>query len=151
VRVQLLDGQEKEKRTFKTGETLIARMHYQAHQRIEHPIFGVAIHHASGFHIYGPNTGLAKYPIEAIEGTGYMDFVIPDLPLLQGTFLLTAAIVPSSGKEAYDFHHQIHSFRIAPRAQIRKEHGAVYIPSHWRLNSHLALDTEGGPQGNRRS
>jgi lipopolysaccharide transport system ATP-binding protein len=135
VRVQLLDGQEKEKRTFHTGETLIARMHFQAHQRIEHPIFGIAIHHEDGFHIYGPNTGLAKYPIEAIEGTGYMDFVIPDLPLLQGTFLLTAAILPSRGKGAYDYHHQVHSFRIAASARTRKEHGTVHIPSHWRLDN----------------
>jgi lipopolysaccharide transport system ATP-binding protein len=135
VRVQLLDGQKRERRTFKTGETLIVRMHYQAHQRIEGPIFGIAIHHEEGFHVYGPNTGLAKYPIEAIEGTGYMDFVVPELPLLQGTFLLTVAIFPSSGKGAYDYHHQVHSFRIAPSAQTRKEHGAVHIPSLWRLDN----------------
>ncbi len=149
VRVQLLDGQEKEKRTFQTGETLIARMHFQAHQRIEHPLFGVAIHHQDGFHICGPNTDLANYPIEAIEGTGYMDFVIPDLPLLQGTYLLTVAIVPSSGKGAYDFHHQIYSFRIAPSAQRREEHGTVNIPSHWRLESQPALETEAGAKRSR--
>jgi lipopolysaccharide transport system ATP-binding protein len=149
VRVLLLDGQEREKRTFQTGETLIARMHFQAHQRIEHPIFGVAIHHEDGFHICGPNTGLANYPVEAIEGPGYMDFVIPELPLLQGTYLFTVAIVPSSGKGAYDFHHQIYSFRIAPSAQRREEHGTVYIPSHWRLDRQPALEAEVGGKGSR--
>jgi len=135
VRVQLLDGQETEKRTFKTGETLIVRMHYQTHQRIAQPVFGVALHHEDGFHLFGPNTGLAEYSIEAIEGTGYMDFVIPALPLLQGTFLLTTAILPLHGKGAYDYHHQVHSFRIAPNAQTRKEHGTIQIPSHWRLEN----------------
>jgi ABC-type polysaccharide/polyol phosphate transport system ATPase subunit len=150
VRVQLLDGQETEKRTFRAGETLIVRMHYQAHQHIKEPIFGVAIHHEEGFHICGPNTGLSEYPIEAIDGTGYMDFIIPDLPLLQGTFLLTVAIIPSSGKGAYDFHHQIYSFRIAPSAQTRTEHGPVLIPSHWHLDSHPAPRVEGDPKGGRR-
>jgi lipopolysaccharide transport system ATP-binding protein len=133
VRVQFLDGEGVEKRAFRTGETFVARMHYWAHQRVERPLFGVALHHADGFHVCGPNTRLAEYSIESIEGDGTIDFIIPHLPFLQGSFLLTAAVFDPDGIEAYDSHNQAYSFRVAPSAQTREEHGTFEIPSEWQL------------------
>jgi ABC-type polysaccharide/polyol phosphate transport system ATPase subunit len=133
VRVQFLDGQGVEKRAFRTGETFVARMHYSAHQRVERPMFGVALHHADGFHVCGPNTRLAEYSIESIEGDGSIDFIIPHLPFLQGSFLLTAAVFDPGGTEAFDYHNQAYSFRVSPSKETRDEHGVLEIPSEWRL------------------
>jgi lipopolysaccharide transport system ATP-binding protein len=133
VRVQFLDGRGVEKRAFTTGETFVARMHYSAHQRVEKPLFGVALHHADGFHVCGPNTRLADYSIESIEGDGTIDFIIPHLPFLQGSFLLTAAVFDPDGIEAYDYHSQAYSFRVSPSEKTREEHGVLEVPSHWRL------------------
>jgi lipopolysaccharide transport system ATP-binding protein len=133
VRVQFLDGQGVEKRAFRTGETFVARMHYSAHQRVERPMFGVAMHHADGFHVCGPNTRLAEYSIESIEGDGSIDFIIPHLPFLQGSFLLTAAVFDPDGIEAFDYHNQAYSFRVSPSEDTREEHGVLEVPSEWRL------------------
>jgi len=133
VRVQLLDGQGKEQRTFGTGETLIARIHYSAHERIELPQFGVALHRADGFHIAGPNTVASDYDIEAIEGDGYIDFVIPQLPLYEGAFLFSAAIYNHEGTQAYDHHHQAYTFRVPPDFQNPKRYGTIHIPYRWEL------------------
>jgi hypothetical protein len=135
VRVQFLDSTEEEAESFGTGDTLIIRVHYQAHQRVENPIFGIALHHVDGFHLYGPNTGLAQYPIGALEGTGYLDFVIPALPLLQGVFLVSVGVFDSKGIMAYDYHHQAHRFRVLPGPQTRPEHGVLRIPGEWRLGT----------------
>jgi lipopolysaccharide transport system ATP-binding protein len=139
VQVQFLDSQGQEQRNFRTGETFIARMHYAAHERIERPLFGVALHHADGFLISGPNTGSADYSIEAIGGQGYIDFVIPHLPLLQGTYLFSAALYDQEGVQAYDHHHQAYSFRIAPSEQRQVERGSLHILSEWHLGSSSAL------------
>ncbi|MFN2290448.1 MAG: ABC transporter ATP-binding protein [Anaerolineae bacterium] len=133
VRVDLLDDEGMKKRTFKSGETFVARMHYLAHQRIEHPLFGIALHRADGFHICGPNTGSADYDIEAIEGEGHIDFVVPSLPLLKGTYLFSAALYNHDGTHAYDHHHMAYVFRVIPGEQIREQYGALYFPSHWQL------------------
>jgi lipopolysaccharide transport system ATP-binding protein len=133
VRVQLFDGQGKERRTLGTGETLVARIHYSAHERIEHPQFGVALHRADGFHITGPNTVASDYDIEAIEGEGYIDFVIPQLPLLEGSYLFSAAIHDYEGKHAYDFHDRAYAFRVPPSVQNRGRYGTMHIPCRWRL------------------
>jgi lipopolysaccharide transport system ATP-binding protein len=134
VRVQLLDGQGKEQRTFGTGQTLVARIHYSAHERIEDPQFGVALHRTDGFHIAGPNTVASDYEIEAIEGDGHIDFVIPQLPLYEGAFLFSAAIYNHEGTQAYDHHHQAYTFRVPPDFQNPKRYGTIHIPCRWDLN-----------------
>jgi ABC-type polysaccharide/polyol phosphate transport system ATPase subunit len=141
VRVQLLDGQGKEQRTFGTGETLVARIHYSAHERIEHPQFGVALHRADGFHITGPNTVASDYDIEAIEGDGYIDFVIPQLPLYEGAFLFSAAIYDYEGTQAYDHHHQAYTFRVPPDFQSPRRFGTIHIPHRWELGEPSASTT----------
>jgi lipopolysaccharide transport system ATP-binding protein len=133
VHVQFLDGEGREMRTFKTGQPFVARIHYVAHERIEQPLFGVALHNASGFHINGPNTGLAGYPIEAIEDEGYIDHIIPSLPLLEGTYLFSAALYDKAGQHPYDYHHMAYTFRVAPSEEIKERFGALYIPARWNL------------------
>jgi lipopolysaccharide transport system ATP-binding protein len=143
VQVQLLGSQGQEQRNFRTGEAFTARIHYVAHQRIQHPLFGIALYRANGFHISGPNTGLAEYDIEAIEGHGYIDYVIPTLPLLKGTYLFSATIYDELGKHAFDHHHHAYTFRVTESKQIREEYGSLYIPSQWQLETLLPAEQEG--------
>ncbi|MGQ9598986.1 MAG: ABC transporter ATP-binding protein [Anaerolineae bacterium] len=144
VSIQLLNGEGQETRTFRTGETFVARMHYLAHQRIERPLFGIALHHAGGFHINGPNTGFADYPIEFIEGRGYIDYIIPQLPLLPGTYLFSAALYDQEGQHAYDHHHMAYTFYIVPNPQIKERYGSFYILSRWQLGRPLPTPNGSG-------
>jgi hypothetical protein len=145
VRVQLLGSQGQEQRNFQTGETFTARIHYVAHQRIHHPMFGVALHHANGFHISGPNTIFAQYDIEAIQGSGYVDYVIPTLPLLVGTYLFSASIYDEEGEHAYDVHSQAYTFRVTESKQVQERYGSIYIPSQWQLGNLLPLEQADTP------
>jgi lipopolysaccharide transport system ATP-binding protein len=134
IQVQLLDGREQEQRTFYTNETLVVRIHFSAQQRVDKPQFGLALHHANGFHISGPNTTLSGLDIEAIEGIGYVDYVIDRLPLLAGTYLLSASLYNYEGDQAYDHHHQAYRFRVLTRDDVGEKYGSIYIPSNWTVN-----------------
>ena len=140
TQVQLLDDQRMECRSFATGETLIARIHFTAHQRIEHPLFGVALHHSDGSHISGPNTALSDYPIAAIDGDGCIDYTIPRLPLLRGSYLCSAAIYDDLASHAYDHHHQAYAFRVNESDLVRERHGMIHIPGHWQLSGPSATE-----------
>jgi len=135
TQVQLLDGQARECRSFRTGDTFIARIHYTAHQRIENPLFGVALHHSDGSHISGPNTGGADYNIEAIAGDGFMEYKIPSLPLLKGSYLFSAAIYDSKASHAYDHHHQAYSFHVTESDLVQERNGMIHISDHWQLSN----------------
>lgn len=145
VRVRLLDEQGQERRVFMTGETMIVRMHFAACQRIEKPQFGLAFHHANGFHISGPNTVFSGVDIKAIEGEGYIDYAIDGLPLLAGTYLLSVALYDYEGVHAYDHHHQAFTFRVRPNKAIREEFGTLLIPAEWRLGPAGFVDSGNEP------
>ena len=146
VRVQLLDGQGQPHRSFRTDEPFVVRMHFDAKQRIERPQFGFALYHANGFHISGPNSVFSGVELEAIEGEGYMDYVIQNLPLLEGTYLASVCLYDYDGVHPYDYHHQAYTFRVRPNSAIQERYGSFLIPSSWRMGPTGFLDE---PQANR--
>jgi lipopolysaccharide transport system ATP-binding protein len=133
VRIQFLDGQGQERRSFSTGETFVVRIHFDAKQRIARPQFGLALFHANGFHINGPNTVFSGLDIHAIEGTGYIDHVVDDLPLLEGTYVASVSLYDDEGLHAYDFHHQAYTFRVHRSHATRERYGSFLIPSSWQM------------------
>jgi len=132
VNVQLLDAQGQERRFFHTGRPLTVRIHFFARERIERPQFGLALYHAGGFQINGPNTVFSGFEIKAIEGAGYLDYVIDSLPLLEGTYLLSASVNDYEGGHPYDYHHQAYTFHVQPGGEVRERYGSIYIPARWR-------------------
>jgi len=129
--VRVLDAGGHEQRAFRTGERFVVRMHFDAHQRVEKPQFGIALYHTKGFHISGPNTVFAGLDIEAIEGQGYIDYVIESLPLLPDTYLLSVSLYDHEGSHAYDHHHQAYTFRVRPDEADGERYGTLFIPSTW--------------------
>ncbi len=132
VAVQLLDGQGRERRSFEPGSPFTARLRFSAPSRIEKPQFGLALFHASGFHINGPNTVFSGLVIEAIEGEGYIDYVVDSLPLLEGTYLVSVSLYNLAGDHAYDYHHQAYTFRVRPSKLVREKYGSVLITARWQ-------------------
>lgn len=68
---------------FQTGQKFIARIKYRTNQRIEKPVFGIAIH-KDDVNITGPNTKFCETGIDFIDGEGEIDFIVDKLPLLDG-------------------------------------------------------------------
>jgi hypothetical protein len=130
--VKLLDAQGRERRSFRTGETLIVRIHFDAKERIEEPQFGLALYHASGFHINGPNTVFSGLEIGAIDGQGYIDHVVNHLPLLEGTYLVSVSLYDHQGIHAFDYHHQAYTFRVRRSSTVSERYGSFLIASSWR-------------------
>ena len=139
-RVELLDAAAKPRRAFVTGEEITLRLHYQAHQRIEQPQFGLAIHHESGAQVSGPNNVFSGYEVRSIEGSGYMDYRIPELPLLPGRYLVTAAIHDYEGLHAYDVRRYCAEFIIMPSSEIKDRYGIFHIPASWHLKEQDGRD-----------
>ena len=130
TRVEFLDGRGSPRDVFQTGEPLTIRMHYDAHERIEDPVFGLAIYHRTGFHINGPNNRFAGYPIPAVAGRGYVDYHVDELPLLAGEYLITVTVYDSSLLHAYD-HRQRQFLLTVQTSSINERFGSVFIPSRW--------------------
>lgn len=130
TRVAFLDDHGRESNVFKTGDPLTIRFYYEAHEPITDPVFGMAIFHASGFQINGPNTRFGGLSLDTVSGKGYVDYTINALPLLAGTYVLTTAIHDASMTHTYDHHERMYSFTVQTE-RIAERYGSVLIPARW--------------------
>jgi len=133
-RVLLLDRHGHETSVFNTGESLTVRMCYHAHTPTKEPVFGLALHHANGFQINGPNTRFGGLSLGTVQGRGYVDYTVDELPLLQGQYVLTAAVYDAAMAHPYDHHERMYPFTVHT-GSIAERFGSVYLPARWRVQA----------------
>jgi lipopolysaccharide transport system ATP-binding protein len=114
------------------------RMQYRARERVEDPIFGLAIHDENGTHICGPNTGFGRLHIPFVEGEGEVSYRIPALPLLQGRYLVTVSSHNRADNEMYDYHDRSYSFEVYPGVSSER-YGLVTLNGEWQVEGSSAL------------
>ena len=127
--VRLLDGEEKERHQFRTGEPLVVEIRYRASERVERPVFGLAIHRSDGVHITGPNTRFAGYEIPWVEGEGVVRYIVPALPLLEGLYYLSVAVHDWEEREMYDYHDRLYPLRVLSSGGER--YGIITLQGRW--------------------
>jgi len=132
VRVRLLDGEGQERQQFRTGEPLVVEMHYRAEERVERPVFGLAIHRSDGIHITGPNTRFAGLDIPAVEGEGIVTYTIPALPLLEGLYYISVSAHNWEDTEMFDYHDRMYGFWVLPGT--RERYGIMTMLGNWMWN-----------------
>lgn len=130
VGVEFLGPSGEPRQVLTTGEGCTIRLRYQAHGRVESPVFGIAIHRNDGLQVNGPNTGDVGLEIPYVAGAGRVDYEVERLPLLPGTYELSAAVYDRSCSHPYDHHHRRFPFRV--RAGTNRERfGLVALPAVW--------------------
>lgn len=139
--VRFVDVWGNERHVFQTGESMTACMRYRAHQRIDQPVFGIAIHRSDGLHLNGPNTKFASFPIDFVEGYGEIRYTIEKLPLLDGLYEFSATCYDYNCNHAYDHRHRAFPFRVR-RGLIREEFGTLYMESQWEHTRELEWGKE---------
>jgi ABC-type polysaccharide/polyol phosphate transport system ATPase subunit len=143
-RVALCDAAGASRSVFLTGDTMQVQIHYYSAARVESPIFGIAIHHQNGVHICGPNTRLGGMTIPYVEGDGIVTYHIPTLPLLEGDYAVSAAVVNQSDTETFDYHDRAYPFRVFP-SPMRDGYGLLTLRGEWmagNLPTKNTMDTK---------
>jgi lipopolysaccharide transport system ATP-binding protein len=134
VDVEYLDGEGHSTKVGRSGDPFVIRIHYRAKQPVQRPVFGLAIHHESGAHITGPNTRYAGVDLPTLEGEGHVDHRFEALPLLPGTYRLSAAIVDWNLIHVHDFVDQGYTLIVQPGSNL-EQHGYVSLGGTWDLET----------------
>ena len=129
-RVEVLNGAQRSPARFNAGEPLTIRLHYMAHRRVERPNFGVAIYRNDGLLVYGTSSHKDRIVIDEVEGQGYLDFTIPTLTLLSGSYEITVAIFDEEDIYKYDYHTRLYPFKVK---NARRDEGVARVKHEWRL------------------
>jgi len=83
-------------------------------------------------HITGPNTAFAGLTLPTLEGRGTVTYTVPYLPLLEGLYHISVAVVSNDDITTYDYHDRAYPFRVVnanERAQER--YGVVTLGGKW--------------------
>jgi lipopolysaccharide transport system ATP-binding protein len=132
--ISFLDGGGAPSQVFRSNEPLTIRLHFEARDRVEDPIFGIAIYTEGGTHVNGPNTRFAGLSIPAIEGTGHVDYHIDRLPLLAGRYFVTVAVTGSEMTDILDHQYRAASFVVQPTPEVAERMGLLLIPARWSFH-----------------
>lgn len=133
TKVEFLDENGQPKNLFQTGDYFALRIEYEAHEPIESPVFGMAIHHNDGTHITGPNTQFAGLDLGRVEGKGWVLYEVERLPLLEGLYKVSVAVHNWQDNEMFDYHDRNNAIRVINRnSKIREKYGLITLLGGWK-------------------
>lgn len=128
--VRLINEAGEEATIFHTDDSLTIEMDYVAHEPIDEPEFGLAIHSLGGVHITGPNSRSGGLTFGVVDKAGTVRYEIHRLPLLAGRYQLTVAVHDSVVPLAYDYHEAAYSFRVI-EGRTEEREGIITLDATW--------------------
>lgn len=138
-RAEMLGGEGRPTSVFHSGEKFVVRISYYAPQPVASPAFGISIYDELANRLNGPNTVWSKVAPASIHGRGTIEYIVDELPLLNGRYDLTVAIYDKLVSHPYDHWHRMATFTVVPGA-LEQQDGVVYIPCRWE---HCAGESSG--------
>ena len=129
-RVEVVDAREVPTSTVRTGDAMALRIHYRATQRVERPVFGLAVENLEGVYVWAFHSRDGGLEVDDITGEGYVDCAIPSLPLQPGTFDVTASIVDWTTQHTYDHRRLVARFDVEAGTP-RESGGIVAMNAAW--------------------
>ena len=130
VKVDVLGQDGRPTRVAGAGDAMSIRLHFDVGEPIDDPTFSVGIDHDSGQNLAGTNTVFHQAATGRVEGRGHIDFVIPKLPLLPGTYRIDAAISDKSMMHTFDHRLEEVTFHVQPGSSPERS-GLIDLGGHW--------------------
>lgn len=121
-------------------EAMTLRVGYHASEPTDDLLFGIAIHDEEGKHLFGTNTKIEGMTVPVADGDGQMTLDFEHVPLLDGTYLVTLAIMSTDEGTVHDWSDQQYQFSVMnPTRTV----GLVSLPLHVRFGTPYAERLEG--------
>jgi ABC-2 type transport system ATP-binding protein/lipopolysaccharide transport system ATP-binding protein len=129
--VQFKGGAGERIERLPSGESLLVEIAYEAHKRIEDPVFGFAVTKSDGTLCCGSNTMIDDYKIASIGGRGVVRLRLDAVPLLQGKYYFSFSL---HSRDQQTNYHRMDNWFSVWIDNPRKAEGAVDIKSDWKLS-----------------
>jgi len=128
--VELINAAGIRSSRFRTGERLTIRVDFDFHQRIDKPVFGLAITTLDGVYLWALHSRDGEFVPDSVQGRGSVEMTVPALMLQPGTFEVTASIVDYSTTHTFDFLRNCTRFDV-DLGHPRESGGPVALGGSW--------------------
>ena len=132
VGIELLDGRGRHTREALTGDAVTLRFHYALDGAVARPVFGMAVHTDDGIEV--TTAGLDADVVAADCGRhGYVDLKVAALPLLPGTYDVSATVSDAATGAVLDEHRRAFRFVVDAGHPHGSSSGIVDLGGSWHL------------------
>jgi ABC-2 type transport system ATP-binding protein len=108
-------------------------MHYRASERVPKPVFGFVIERTGSAAVTAPNMRDAGTEPDHLDGTGTVDVMLTDVPLLPGTYDLHTNITDYNRQHVWDNLHLAVRFDVMTGSTLETG-GAVTLRPAWTIS-----------------
>jgi lipopolysaccharide transport system ATP-binding protein len=92
----------------------------------------MGIHRQDGVHVTGPNTAFSGLTLPVLQGAGTVTYTIPYLPLLDGLYLISVAVVNQDDTQTFDYHDRAYPFRVLNQDErVCERYGLLTLRGEW--------------------
>jgi ABC-2 type transport system ATP-binding protein len=143
-RIEVLGADGQPARQLRSGAPATIRLQYRVvtPNGVPGPRFRIAVHTLEGVHVAEPDTSGIELP-PVLTGSGVVEFALERLPLLSGTYDLSARLTDDFGAVDYDVHQRTVRFDVDPSGDPGDGLGIVSLGGHWDVHVHI-LRAEAG-------
>jgi ABC-2 type transport system ATP-binding protein len=117
--------------TIATDDPLTIRFCWRSDRAVEDLAFGFTLRAADGYALGGGSTRFEGSSATFGPGSGEVDYVIPRLPMLPGSYHISAAIMDRHSGHVYDHSPNIVEFDIASAGVHEGSTDAVSLGGSW--------------------
>jgi len=128
--IEISDHTGKRVEKIQTGDGMNVRINYDSHAVIEDLVVFLKISALNGLDVWSTSTRTNGIALPRVIGSGAVELNIPTLPLLEGTYLISAAL--RNGRETVEFDHWEHGHKFDIHQVNLFDEGIVNINSKWR-------------------
>lgn len=131
TKVELIDSSNQNTGRVRTGDPLTFRIHYRASERIERPVFGLALETLEGVYTWAHHSRDGGYVPDAIAGDGTVDLAVPHLALQAGAYDVMASIVDYTTTHTFDFQRPCGRLEVLANETVRESGGIASLGGQW--------------------
>lgn len=127
--VEILDADARLSELVQTGSQMSIRIGINAHSIVEDLVVFMKISTLGGIDLWSSSSRSAGFAIPRCHGSHNFSLKLSDLPLLEGTYLVSVAL--RNRTEAVEFDHWEHGHKFDVHQVNRFDTGPVGINAHW--------------------
>ena len=134
-RIEVLDGDGRPVSQVRSGAPVTLRFTWSTSEPLPKAVIGMAVHNLEGVLVTGCNTRETAALDPVVEGQGCVDYHIDALPLLPGTYDVTASFTDETFMHPYDFRYRSLRFDVEPPHVKDVLSGIVWLRGSWKADS----------------
>lgn len=139
IDIKVLNQEGESKNSFMPGEEITIRLEYEAHKRIESPVFWVGLLNDDEVRVFGSYFNKKRIGRYSIEGKGILECKIDSLLMRPGNYYIMVGVYGEFGNLAIDRIGRAAVFRINDNKieGFEKYHGygakgIINLPHQWK-------------------